>query len=355
MIFIVFIVLISLLVAHEFGHFILAKRFGVKVEEFGIGYPPRIFGKKIGETIYSLNLLPFGAFVNFPDENNPKEERKYSMVPTGKRMLIALGGVISFWIIAAIILSIVYTLGTRVAVADEENNNLIDPRVLIVAINRNSPADLAGLKPGDAIIGLEVNGEKVNVIRSKDIQEFTSVHSEQKVLLAIERGKDKFNVLLVPRKFPPAGEGSLGVSLIKTAVKNYPWYSSVGKGILTTVNLTIEIIKGYCQALVNVFRGLPSGVEPVGPVGIFQMVNQASRLGFSYFLQFVGMICIYLAIFNAMPIPVADGGKMVFLIIETLRKKPLNRTLEQKIDTVFFVLLIALMVLVTIKDVSKLF
>jgi len=149
---IAFVSLIGLIVLHEFGHFILAKRFGVKVEEFGIGYPPRIWGKKFGETVYSLNLLPFGAFVKLPGEiERIDDSRSFSRQPVSKRALIAFGGVLSFWIIAAILFSIVFGIGTPVAIGDEANSNLVDPRVQIAIITPNSPAYIAGLKPGDTI------------------------------------------------------------------------------------------------------------------------------------------------------------------------------------------------------------
>ena len=354
MIIITFVSLIGLLTIHEFGHFILAKKFGVRVEEFGIGYPPKIFGKKIGETFYSLNLLPFGAFVRFPDENNDESKHRYSQQPIGKRMAIILGGVISFWIIAAILLGIVFTIGTRMII-DDDTQDAVDPRVQITIVNPSSPAEMAGIKPGDIILTMEAGSEKAEITKVKDFLEFTNAYLGEKIILSVERGKEKFDTAIVPRQSPPLGEGPLGVAINRTVLKNYPWYSAIPKGVSATLNLTIEIIQGYYQALVNVSKGVPSGVEPVGPVGIFQMVNQMGRLGINYLLQFLAIISIYLAIFNALPIPVVDGGKALFLFVEKIRKKPISRELEQKIDGVFFTLLIVLMILVTIKDISKLF
>src|SRR4030042_3809021 len=152
-----FFSLIALVTLHEFGHFIVAKRFGVKGEEFGIGYPPKIFGKKIGETIYSLNLLPFGAFVRIPGEIGETDDpRGFSSQSILKRFLIIIGGVLSFWIVAAILFSIVLSLGTPVAIEDEIDSNLVNPRVQIAGLVADSPAGLSGLKPGDTIRKLEI-------------------------------------------------------------------------------------------------------------------------------------------------------------------------------------------------------
>lgn len=346
----------GLVVLHEFGHFILAKKFGVKVEEFGIGYPPRIFSKKIGETIYSLNLLPFGAFVKLPGElERIEDEQSFSKQPIGKRTLIILGGVLSFWIIAIILFSIVFVLGTQMAIGDEIDSGIINPKVQISAVISDSPANLAGLKPGDTILNLQSQNLNLKVEKVKEVQEFTNQNLGQEITLTIERGKEVFDVSLVPRTSPPSGEGPMGVALVRTVVKSYPWYQALWQAISATANMTLAIIKGYQQVIKNLISGLPWGIELTGPVGIFNLLSQASQLGLNYFLQFVGIIAIYIALFNILPIPAVDGGKLLFLGIEFIRKKPVSQKVEQNITAFFFSLLLILMVWVTIKDIKKLF
>ena len=353
---IAFISLIGLIVLHEFGHFIIAKKFGVKVEEFGIGFPPRLFGKKIGETFYSLNLLPFGAFVKIPGEIEKIEDhRSFSAQPIRKRALIVFGGVLSFWIMAAIIFSIVFNLGISVAISDEENHNLVNSTVQIAAIASNSPAAKAGIKPGDTIKQLTVNSEQLTISKVKEVQEFTDLHKGKVITLTIERGKEIFDVKLVPRVSPPIGEGAMGVGLVRTALKSYPWYLAPWQGILATGNMTLTIIQGYSQAINNVISGKPSGVELMGPVGVFHLFTQASQLGINYFLQFIGVIAIYIALFNILPIPAVDGGKLLFLGIEAVKRKPVSQKVEQNITAFFFMILIALMIFVTIKDIMRIF
>ena len=360
---IVFISLIGLICLHEFGHFLFAKIFGVKVEEFGIGYPPRLIGKKIGETIYSLNLLPFGAFVKLLGESEKnKDQRSFSAQPVSKRILIVLGGVLSFWVISALLFSIVFTLGTRLAIEDTENFNLVSPKVQIAQIAHNSPAQISGLEPGDTIIKIKNQKAKSkNIEKVGELQEFIGENKGEEVILTIERRPTEggypeiFDVSLVPRVSPPAGEGAMGVALVRTAIKSYPWWKSPWQGILTTVNLTGAIIQGYGQAIKNVISSKPSGVELMGPVGVVHLFAQVSQLGVNYFLQFVGMVAIYIALFNILPIPAVDGGKLLFLGIEAIRKKPVSEKIEQNVTTLCFSLLIILMIFITIKDIARLF
>jgi regulator of sigma E protease len=352
-----FFSLIALVTLHELGHFLTAKKFGVKVEEFGIGYPPRIFGKKFGETIYSLNLLPFGAFVRMPGETEESNDPNgFSKKPIWQRMVIVLAGVISFWIMAAILFSIVIGMGAPTAISDEETAN--NPVVQIASVDKDSPAESAGLKVGDNIIEIKsslAGTEFVKIDKVKDLQSFINSNKGQELTLKIGRGSEFFEVSVLTRENPPSGEGPLGVALLRVALKSYPWWQAGWRGILATLNMTWSIILGYWQAISNVFNGVPSGVEMTGPVGIVSLFSQVSQLGINYFLQFVGMIAVYVAIFNILPIPSVDGGKFLFLIIEAVKRKPVSQKTEQKVTTVCFGLLLLLMAFVTIKDVIKLF
>jgi len=353
-IFIAFVSLIGLMILHEFGHFIIAKRFGVKVEEFGIGYPPRIFGKKIGETVYSLNLLPFGAFVKiYGEEKGIEDSRSFSQKPIWQRALIVLGGVVSFWVISVVLLTIVMSLGVPTVISDEENGELVDPKVQIAAISPGSPAEKAGLEVGDVIDSFK--NENLKVTKIKEIQEFTDLHKGKEVTLTIKRGKEAFEVSIVPRISPPAEEGAMGLALIRTSIKRYPWYEAPFRGILAAGNLSMSVIQGWAQALSNLIKRLPTGVQLMGPVGIFSLFAQVSQLGVIYFLQFIAIISIYVALFNILPIPALDGGKLLFLVIEKIKGSPINQKTEQNITTSFFLMLIALIIFVTIKDIARLF
>ncbi|MDD2696718.1 MAG: site-2 protease family protein [Candidatus Pacebacteria bacterium] len=353
---IAFFSIIFLLILHEFGHFITAKKFGIRVEEFGIGYPPRLFGKKFGETLYSLNLLPFGAFVRIPgvEETGGGKNNK---VPAWQRAMVLLGGVVSFWIIAVILLSSLFIIGAPQSISDEEGGNLINPKVQIMAVAAGSPAEVAGLRAGDAIQGFKIQNTELKIDKVKDVQEFTEQYKGQEVIVTVERGKEVFETSLVPRVSPPEGEGAMGIALVRTAEKSYPPLQAFIKGAQSTGNLTVAVFVGWGQVLGNLIsgRGIPKGVQFMGPIGIGNLINQAAQAGINYFLQFIAIIAIYLAVFNFLPIPALDGGKLLFLGIEKIKGSPINPKIEENITAGFFVVLVGLMIWFTIQDISRLF
>lgn len=347
--------LFVLILVHEFSHFILAKKFGVKVEEFGIGYPPRLFGKKIGQTLFSINLLPLGGFVKiYGEDERVNDPRSFSQKPLWQRALIVLGGSISFWLISIIILSIVLNIGAP-RMVDDEMNNLKDPQVQIVAVATESPAEKAGLRVGDAILKLRVDDNTISVDKIKEIQEFTQENQGKDVVLIIGRGDELLEISLVPRVSPPEGEGPMGIALARTVVESYPWYEAIKRGIVATVNLSVLVIQGWIQASKNFVLGLPTGVQIMGPIGTTKKAAEIGQLGTTYFLQFIALVAVYVGLFNLLPIPALDGGKLLFLGIEKIKGKPLPQKLEQKISTFFFILLIALIIWVSIKEVAASF
>ncbi|MFH1462239.1 MAG: RIP metalloprotease RseP [bacterium] len=353
--------IVGLLVLHEFGHFIIAKKFGVKVEEFGVGLPPRILGKKFGETLYSLNLVPLGAFVRLYGEENQEKKELWSFVqkPIWQRSLIILGGVVSFWIVAVILLSIVAGTGAAVSISDDKGGVLKNPKVQVLAVAPNSPAEEAGIKPGDTIASLQlkIENEKLKIDKVKEVQDFTDKYKGQELTAFIERGKETFTVSLTPRVSPPEGEGAMGVALARTAVVSYPLWQAPIKGIEATANLTVAIVLGWGKVLASLVQGegIPKGVQFVGPIGIGSLAAQAAKVGVNYFLQFIALISVYLAIFNILPIPALDGGKLLFLAIEKVKGKPVNQKIEQRLSFAVFVFLIGIMIFVTIKDIIRLF
>jgi regulator of sigma E protease len=345
---IAFVSLILLLIIHEFSHFIAAKKFKAGVDEFGIGYPPRLLGKKIGPTIYSLNLLPFGAFVRIPE----KKMRELSIF---KRAVIILAGVMSFWAICIVLFIIVFWLGSPFRISDQESGNLLNPRVLIVAVDPGSPAETAGLKVGDNIIGLALGDDNLLIDKVSQIQDFIQEHEGDKIVLTIKRGKQTLEIDLAPRVTPPEGQGPMGVGLARVATKKYSFLAAIGESVVTTFKLTGQIIAGLLKIVQNVVLKKPTGAELIGPVGVLDVFVNAGILGPVYFLQTVALVALHAAVVNALPIPVADGGQLMFLVLEKIRKRPLNEKIEKNINAVFFGLLVALMIWVTIKDINRVF
>jgi regulator of sigma E protease len=354
---IIFIIVIGVLVlVHEFGHFVFAKRAGMKVEEFGFGFPPRLYGKKVGETIYSLNWIPFGGFVKILGEDgDTRAARSFSSASFGQRMLVIVAGVIMNFLLAALLLVIVNFFGLRIGLIDGQTGKAQDIKVQIVSITDGSPASTADLQPLDAIEGYRQAGSVVAIHTTKDVQDVVASHLGQPLTLEIERGGSVIEKTLVPRANPPEGQGAVGVSLALTGTVSYSWYESIWRGISDATFLALATIQGYYGLLKTLFvhGRLIAGVS--GPIGIATLTGQAARVGFNYLLQFVAMISINLAVLNIIPFPALDGGRAVLLIIEKLKGSPVHKSFEGWVNMVGFYLLVALMIYVTYKDVTKFF
>lgn len=354
---IAFLCLIALMIIHEFGHFIIAKKFGIRVDEFGIGYPPRIFGKKIGETIYSVNWLPLGAFVKiYGEEGGVDDYRSFTNLKIWQRVLIIIGGVVAFWVAAIIIFSVVFFMGADLPVGDQDVAGLTNPQIKVIAVSSNSPAEQAGIKIGDTLVQIQsakAGAESVKLNKVKDFQDFTKTHAGEQVDLKLTRGGKTFDVIFSPRVNPPAGQGAVGIGLERMAslVKKTSWYMAPVQGAVYTWQTTSNAIVGFYQIFKNLFqaKGLPAGAEFAGPLGITIFLANAASYGAGFFLYFIGIISVFLAIFNLFPIPALDGGKLVFLLIEKLKGRPVSEKIEQRITITCFMILIALSIFITVR------
>ncbi|OGZ65883.1 MAG: hypothetical protein A3C50_00795 [Candidatus Staskawiczbacteria bacterium RIFCSPHIGHO2_02_FULL_43_16] len=342
---IAFLSLIALMIIHEFGHFIIAKKFGVKVEEFGIGYPPRLFGKQFGETIYSVNLIPLGAFVRiYGEEGGVDDYRSFVGLAIWKRILIVLGGVLAFWIASAIIFSFVFFIGASVPVGDQDVVGVTSTQVLVMAVQADSPAQKAGLKPKDEIVGFN---------KIADFQAFIEANKGAAASLTFKRDGKEMTVSLTPRVTYPEGQGPTGVALERVAnvIEKAPWYLAPVKGIMFTGEITWAALAGVYGFFTSIFsgQGVPPEAQLAGPVGITIFLSKAADYGVGFFLYFIGSLSVLLAIFNLFPIPALDGGKLLFLIIEKIQKKPVPVNWEQGLTILCFVLLITMSIFITVK------
>jgi len=349
-----------LIFLHELGHFFFAKREKVKVEEFGFGYPPRIFGKKIGETIYSLNWIPFGGFVKILGEEREagKEPEPGSFYSKSMwaRIKIIVAGALMFWVIAFVILSLLHVMGVPTAVEDDTKGNFSNAQIQIVQVEKNSPAELSGIKAGDVVKNLKIQGEDFKIEKVSQLQELIKQAAGKEVGIDILRGNSGISVLATPRENSPAGEGPLGVALMRVATIKYPFYEAIWRGAYQTFNLTVAYLEGLGGIFKNIFTGgKVSGLQLMGPVGISQINFQMLQLGINYFLNFLVVVSIALAVCNLLPIPSLDGGKLMFLIIEAIKKSPVNPRVENTITSVTFILLLGLMAFITYKDILRLF
>ena len=366
---IVFILILGLLIfSHEFGHFISAKKAGIKVEEFGFGFPPRVFGIKKGETLYSLNLIPLGGFVKIYGEQRPKKpargwsalgrknKRAFYNRPIWQRAIIIAMGVCMNLLLAAILLSIVHGIGVPTIIESSSMAaNAKNVQIQIIEIAKDSPAEIVGLKMGDAIQELKTQNSSFKINDVEQMQELVARYADKDITLIIKRGNEVLEKTLIPRISPPEGEGPIGVALAKTGIITYPWYAAIWQGIKTTGQLIVTFIEFFYQLLKTlILKGVLIG-EIAGPVGIAALTSQMTKLGFVYILQFAAILSINLAIINAIPFPALDGGRLLFLAIEKIKGSPVSAKIERMVNNLGFILLIVLMILVTFRDVKRLF
>lgn len=355
----IFIIIIGILVlVHEFGHFITAKRAGMKVEEFGFGFPPRIFGIKRGETIYSINWIPFGGFVKIFGEGGEEaaNPRSFASKKAGTRAKVIVAGVVMNLILAYVLLAAGNMMGLRTAIAEDDHNSLIrDRRIQIVQIAAGSPADQAKLESLDEIIGFKIEGKNITIANVAEVQENINQNKGKNIILKIKRSGEVLEKNVVPRINPPAGEGALGIQLAATGVIKYPWYQALYEGGKQTGFLIINTAYGYGHIIGKVFTTGSPGAELSGPIGIAKFTGQAARIGLAYLLQLMALISVNLAILNIIPFPALDGGRLLFIGLEKIKGSPLSRRVENLVNSVGFALLILLMIYVTTKDISRLF
>ena len=343
----------ALVLAHEAGHFFAAKRAGVRVHEFGIGFPPKLYGKQFGETEYTINLLPFGGFVRIEGEDgsgtaHPTRE-SFVAKPLRTKLLIVLAGVIINWLLAAALFGIVQAAGTAVAISDDAIGE--DPRVTLTSIADDSPAAQAGLSVGDSITAITTSGGMVQVDKIGQVQEVLTSHSGEEVTLVLRRGEDMRSVALTPRENPPSGEGAIGVSLVRVATVKYPWYEAPWRGVFLAGSLTISMLESFG----DMFRTLiveQRAVEGLaGPVGIAYLTGEVRSLGTMFLLNFVAILSLNLAILNAIPFPALDGGRAVVALIERIRGRALSAQLLGRVNATGFAVLLLLIVAITIRDI----
>lgn len=330
----VIIFLSILILVHEFGHFWAAKKFGLLVEEFGIGLPPKIWSRKIGETVYSVNALPFGGFVKIFGENADQrgKERNFANLKIWRRSIIIFAGVLMNFLLGWLVISIIFSIG-------------IPQTVLITEVQSDSPAAGIGLQAGDKIISA------TNV---DSFIKFIDEHRGQEIVLKIERDGEIKKFKTIPRINPPSGEGALGIGLMEAGLPKQNLLTSFWEGLKTSAETVKMIFVAIFNLITKAFVGKASLEQIAGPIGIVKVTAQASTLGFVYLLQLLALISLNLAVINLLPFPALDGGRLLFLLIEKIKGSPLPEKFEKYANAAGMALLLLLMIIITIKDISKL-
>jgi len=354
----IFLIVLSVLVlAHEWGHFITAKKAGAKVEEFGFGFPPRVFSFKKNGTEFSINLIPFGGFVKIFGELGDHKDSpgSFSGLKISKRVKIVSAGVFMNIVLAFILLSLVNLTGKPMIITDKDAHYAKNIQLKILETAKDSPSFLAGVKSGDIVSELSFNGRSQFVSDSDAFRRIIDEANGREVVLKVKRGSGFIDFKITPRINPPPNEGAIGVSLARVGLVKSKWYLFLWDGLRDTVTLFWLIILSLFLLLKTlILEGKMMG-ELAGPIGIAAITGQAYDMGLSYLINFTALLSIHLAILNFLPFPALDGGRVVFLIFEKLRGKPVSQKIEQAVNLSGFAFLLTLMVFITWKDIAKLF
>ncbi len=333
-------VLAVIIITHELGHFSTAKAFGIRVDEFGLGFPPRLLSIKRGETVYSLNAVPLGGFTKMAGEEDPNVPRSLASKNKGIRLLVLGAGSLMNAILPILLFSVAFMIP----------HDVVTGQVLVTEIAPNSPASIAGIEAGDTIIG--INNKPVRNI--SDLHRYIQLNLGKEITLSIRRSDSTVKeVPVIPRWKPPPGQGAVGIAielLNPTLVsQSYPFWKAIPMGVTECIE-TFVIFKNEIEKW---FVGAASP-QIAGPVGIAQLTGEVAKAGISPLLKFAAFISINLAIINLFPLPGLDGGRIVFVLLEWVRRgRRISPKTEGLVHLIGFALLIAVILLVSYYDIMR--
>jgi len=349
------IILVILVLIHEFGHFIAAKKNGVLVEEFGFGFPPRIFGKKIGETLYSINLIPLGGFVKLFGEEyheDGQKKKQKSEIPSSRafvnksplqKTIIITAGVVMNFFLGWILLSIIFTQGVPAP-----------DGVMVSKVQKNTPASDAGLIVGDMLNSISYENNTIEIQSTEDLIQSTKTFADQGTLLVVNRSGKMIELKITPRSNPPQGEGSLGV-VIEQKIKmiKHPWYSAPYYGFIEAITMIKTIGYEVLKIPAQLITKQSTDVQFTGPIGIAKVVGEARQFGIFALMQITAILSLNLAVINILPFPALDGGRQVFIFYEWITGKKTNQNLEHYLNLIGIIILLTLSAVITIFDIQK--
>jgi regulator of sigma E protease len=376
------VVLASLILTHEIGHFLTAKWAKIRVDEFGLGLPPRIWGIKKGETIYSINWLPLGGFVkifgeDLNEENisGPDSARSFVNRPKWIQAIVLVAGITLNLVLAWLLISVNLGLGMPAGLDGLPQGLTVQNASLsIVSVLPESPAAEAGLMAGDQLISLSAGDKKINQadLTVESVHNFTKQFPNQPIKLEYRRsnktspegsplgavqGLPSGHTLVTVTPQPGLGPDgpAIGIAMQEIGVVSAPWWQAPFYGLFFLYHLIINTLLAFGFFFANLFsegRGALSAIA--GPIGIYSLISDASRMGFVYILNFVVLISVNLAILNLLPFPALDGGRLLFVGIEAIIRRPIKPQIANILNTIGFVLLLLLMAVIAVIDIFKL-
>jgi regulator of sigma E protease len=370
---IIFIISLAILIlVHEFGHFIVAKKSGIRVDEFGLGFPPRLLAKKWGDTTYTINAIPFGGFVKIFGEDPIGDEDtlralavsngasphsdSFQYKPKWIQALVLVAGVTMNLIFAWLLISLGFMIGLPTPV-DAGLGKVTDAHLVVTEILPGSPAENAGLQAGDVIVSASTGNELLQNenLTPENVSNMIAESTTKNLEITYERGNSEpTTVSIEPNTNTVVGKRAVGIGMdiIGTLKLNLP--SALSEGAKTTWFLTKGTVVGLGTFIWNIINFKADFSQVAGPVGIAGTFSQARTLGFVFVLSLVALISINLAVINLLPFPALDGGRLFFILIEVIIRKPIPPKTVRYANTVGFALLLLLMLVVTSHDILKL-
>jgi regulator of sigma E protease len=358
----IFIIILSALVfVHELGHFSVAKFFGIRVDEFGLGYPPRakrLFSWK--GTDFTLNWLPFGGFVKIFGETYAEEAGEGAEASSdsfqhknrGIQAAVLLAGVVGNFFFAWLILSLGFVIGLPAP----ENLGLpvTNQETVITMVLPDSPAELSGFKTGDTILSLSREGNKIEPVTPQEASDFI-LESFSPIEFTLERGGEISTKVVTPTSKILEGDPAVGIAMDVVGIIKLPPHTAFYQGLKTAASLTLVTAEALGTFIREAVGGRADLSSVTGPVGLVGIVGEVTELGFGHLLTLVALISINLSLINLLPFPALDGGRLLFVGIEALTRRPIPSRIFNALNTAGFALLVFLMILVTIRDVRNIF
>ncbi len=354
-------VLFVLILVHEWGHFITAKKTGMRVDEFGIGFPPKLFGVKRGETEYTMNLLPIGGFVRIFGEDaagaaeSADYARSFIARPKWAQAIVLVAGVTMNVLFAWFLFAIVLMVGLPTAV--DEATATPEARLVVASVLPGSPADLAGVPAGAVVTSLSAGEDSIEAKTPSAFRAFSETRPNEPLSLTVQSGGESKTLTVTPEKGLVAeapDQVAVGVSLVLVENVTVAPHVALWRAVGMTYDSTIAITVSIASLLADSATLSADLSQVAGPVGIVGLVGDAASFGFTSLLLFTAAISLNLAVINMLPFPALDGGRLLFVAIESVTQRPINPKWVLRLNTVGFVLLLTLMVAVTWNDIARL-
>ncbi len=358
---IIFIAILAILIiSHELGHFLIAKWSGSRVDEFGLGFPPRIWGIKKGETIYSINWIPFGGFVKIfgedPTKDASTDERSLANKPRLWQAAVLVAGVTFNMIFAWLLFAIGFaTVGLPVSTSElPAHYQATDVLTTVIAVTPESPAFASGVKPGDKIKAITVGSNRIVTPKVEEIQALIKNSNKKDVVLEYERNQKNEIISITPKELA-TGLG-IGVALDEIGKLKLNVPQALVAGWQSTWTAAVFTVQSFGDLFASLGKGDSEVLKQVsGPVGIVGLVGEASSAGWASLILLTSLISINLAVLNLIPFPALDGGRLAILCIEAISRRKIKTSIVNGINLVGFSLLIIMMLAVTFSDIAKLF